>query len=179
MNKILSLSELSADDKVKILSQVEEIFFLSTSLKVFSSTEKKQAFYKRWCEDYQTLYPNEFFILLSDEKVLGYLSGCLDSSSALEVLSVPGFAIFQDLFTEFPAHLHINFHPEARGKGFGSLLIKHFINLVNEKHLSGLHLITSPDAINVSFYQRLGFSHTETRLFNAMPLYFMGHKNGP
>ena len=174
MTKIKTLLQLSAEERMSALSAVEEIFFLSTSIKSFSSIEKKSAFYKKWCKDYQAYYPELFFIVFEDQKVLGYLSGCLDSAKSLEVLVVPGQSVFQDLFNDFPAHLHINFHPDARGKGMGSLLVKHYIDFLRFNSIPGVHLVTSPDAPNVSFYDRLGFTHTHIREINGSPLLFMG-----
>lgn len=174
MVEIKKLSDLNPIEKVAVLEQVENIFFESSSLKTFSSPEKKAAFYKRWCGDYQSLYPQEFIIAMEAEKVLGYLSGCSDSTKAANIIEVPGFKIFQDLFGRFPAHLHINFHPDARGRGLGSLLVEHYKKILHDNNIVGLHLVTSPGVKNVSFYERLNFSFTETREFNSMPLYFMG-----
>lgn len=174
MASILSLSEIKDDDMDAILKATEEIFFLSSSVKEFASSDKKAAFYKRWCRDYQELYPDEFFVVFEGEKILGYLSGCYDSLKAASVMSVPGLHVFQDLFMDFPAHLHINFHPDARGKGLGTLLIRHYIAYLKEHHVRGVHLVTSPDALNVSFYERLGFDQIHIREFNNSPLQFMG-----
>ncbi|MBC7713124.1 MAG: GNAT family N-acetyltransferase [Rhizobacter sp.] len=174
MLEIKKLSDLSLSQKEIILPQVEDIFFTSSSLKSFSSPERKAAFYKRWCADYQTLYPQEFFIALEGEKVLGYLSGCSDSITAAEIVEVPGFKVFQDLFKRFPAHLHINFHLDARGQGLGSILVEHYKKFLCDNDIVGVHLVTSPGVQNVSFYERLHFSFNETRTFNGMDLYFMG-----
>ena len=174
MIKIISLQNLDIGSKEGVLKKVEEIFFLSSSLKDFSSIDRRQAFYKRWCGDYQNLYPYEFFIVMDGDSVLGYLSGCSDSIKALGEISVPGFTIFQDLFAAFPAHLHINFHPDARGKGLGSLLINNYLNYLKKNNVVGVHLVTSLDAQNVKFYSRLGFVTTETRDFNGTSLFFMG-----
>jgi len=176
MTKIKTLLQLSAEERMSALSAVEEIFFLSTSIKSFSSIEKKSAFYKKWCKDYQAYYPELFFIVFEDQKVLGYLSGCLDSAKSLEVLVVPGQSVFQDLFNDFPAHLHINFHPDARGLGLGSLLVKHYVEFLEAQRIPGVYLVTSPDATNVSFYERLGFNHKHVIEHNGMPLLFMGQK---
>lgn len=174
MIEIVALNNLVGPQKEFVLTKIEEIFFLSSSLKSFSSIERREAFYKRWCGDYQALYPDEFFVAIQAGKILGYLSGCSDSTRALNEINVPGYAIFHDLFLAFPAHLHINFHPDARGKGLGSLLMNHYLNHLKLNNVMGVHLVTSPDAQNVSFYQRLGFTTTSTRDFNGMPLYFMG-----
>lgn len=161
-------------NKEEILLQIEDIFFEATSKKEFSSLELKAAFYKRWCKDYQTFYPEEFFVMIEDSKVLGYLSGCSQSTASLSILDVPGLPVFADLFNSFPAHLHINFHSSVRGKGLGSLLVKTFIEQLKENHCKGLHLITSPNAHNISFYERLGFNYRVEREFNGMELLFMG-----
>ena len=169
-----SLQNLSEDQKKEVLLQIEDIFFEASSKKTFLDPEKKAAFFKRWCGDYEFFFPEEFFIAMEGPKVLGYLSGCSDSFRAMNVLNVPGFATFQDLFNIFPAHLHINFHTDARGKGLGSLLMKHYMDHLKLNNVMGVHLITSPDAQNVSFFKRLGFDKVHTRTFNEMPLFFMG-----
>lgn len=174
--EIIRLSEVPQASRQSILAQVEDIFFLSTSIKSFSSEEKRLSFFKKWCGDYLDFYPSEFFLALEGQKVLGYLSGCDNSEESLSRLNVPGHALFKDLFLRFPAHLHINFHPDARGKGLGSKLVLNYMKVLKEQSVKGLHLITSPDAQNVSFYDRLGFDQTETRELNGMALYFMGAK---
>ncbi len=171
---IIRLSDIAEVDRPGFLAQVEDIFFLSSSVKTFASEEKRLNFFKRWCGDYLNFYQEEFFLAVEGQKVLGYLSGCSDSRRSLERLSVPGHATFQDLFEKFPAHLHINFHPDARGKGLGSKLVLNYMKVLQQQSVKGLHLTTSPDAQNVSFYERLGFHHTVTREFNGVALYFMG-----
>nr|BDT28714.1 GNAT family N-acetyltransferase [Bacteriovorax sp. HI3] len=169
---IVTLKEINFNSE--ILKQVEDIFFLSTSVKSFASEERRLTFFKRWCGDYQTHYPQEFFVVMEEKKVLGYLSGCQDSFASLKVLDVPGLAVFEEQFEKFPAHLHINFHPDARGKGLGSLLVQHYMKVLKDQGIKGLHLTTSPDAQNVNFYLRLGFTHTVKREFKGSELYFMG-----
>lgn len=157
-----------------IVLQVQSIFYASSSLKEFSSPERKQAFFKRWCGDYISLYPEEFIIMRENKKILGYLSGCIDSSSALGIVEVPGFSIFSDLFQSYPAHFHINFHPDCRGRGLGSQLVETYCEDLGKKGIIGVHLVTSPGAANIVFYQRLGFQHEVKRDFNQMTLLFMG-----
>ena len=40
------------------LEAIKEIFFLSSSIQSFSSEDRKEAFFKRWCGDYITFYPD-------------------------------------------------------------------------------------------------------------------------
>lgn len=173
--EIIKLTQIhDAHTKEQLIDQVKNIFYLSSSIQNFSTVERKEAFFKRWCGDYISLYPNDFYIIHDKLKVYGYLSGTRDSSESLDVLEVPALAVFSDLFEKYPAHLHINFHPDARGKGLGSLLVNHYKETLREAHIKGLHLVTSPGAKNISFYERLGFNHQVTRNFNQSELLFMG-----
>jgi ribosomal protein S18 acetylase RimI-like enzyme len=176
MIEVVKLNSIGANELENILEQIKNIFFLSTSIKEFSSPERKEAFFKRWCGDFIEHYPESFYLMIEDSKLLGYLSGCLDSEKARAIVEVPGYAVFQDVFSEYPAHLHINFHPDCRGRGLGSTLVNSFINDLKVLQIRGVHLVTSPDALNISFYKRLGFTHEIAREFNAMSLLFMGKK---
>lgn len=172
--KKLSSLQNSSPEYEDIISQIRDIFFLSTSIKEFSSDERKEAFFKKWCGDFIRLFPESFYLMMEEKKLLGYLSGCLDSTAAKALLEVPGYDVFSDQFNDFPAHLHINFHPDCRGRGLGSHLVMAFIADLESQKIRGVHLVTSPDAKNVSFYQRLGFTHKVVRTFNSSSLLFMG-----
>lgn len=171
---IKKLDSLNPEELAEILPKIKEIFFLSTSIKEFSSPERKEAFYKRWCGDYVTNFSEHFFLMVEEGKLLGYLSGCIDSASAKSILEVPGYLVFEDLFSQFPAHLHINFHPDCRGRGLGSVLVNEYCSHLINLGVIGVHLVTSPEALNVNFYRRLGFLKEEPRQFNTMSLLFMG-----
>jgi ribosomal protein S18 acetylase RimI-like enzyme len=110
------------------------------------------------------------------KKILGYLSGCKNSKKALEKLEVPGFNLFEDMFVLYPAHLHINFHPDCRGRGLGSKLIEHYCEILRSEKIKGLHLVTSPEAKNVNFYLKLNFLDQKARVFGKSQLLFMGLK---
>ena len=175
MIEILKLNGI--ENKMKYedaLLQIQFIFYASSSLKEFSSPERKQAFFQRWCGDYILHYPDQFFIMCEDKKILGYMSLCKDSSAAMSVLSVPGYNLFSDLFQIYPAHLHINFHPDCRGRGLGSQLVEHCCTDLVKDGIFGIHLVTSPGALNIPFYKRLGFQFESFREFNKAGLLFMG-----
>lgn len=161
-------------DQDSELKSIEDIFFEATSKKEFTSPEHKASFFKRWCGDYLHFYPEQFLLMKEEGKLLGYLSGCQNSREALLKLNVPGHAVYQDLFDNFPAHLHINFHHSCRGRGLGSDLINAYCEKLLRQSVKGLHLITSPEAKNVSFYHRLGFLHQVQREYNGMQTLFMG-----
>ena len=174
MIEIFKLSSLSAPDDLQvIIDQVRSIFYLSSSLKDFSSEDKKNAFFKRWCGDYLTFFPEQFLVMREDQKVLGYLSGCSDSKKAESIVEVPGYRVFSDLFEKYPAHFHINFHPDCRGLGYGSELVQKYCEVLNDQLIKGVHLVTSVGAPNISFYKKLNFNDQIERPFNNITLLFM------
>ena len=175
MNKIVTLSTLSKEEQDVILVQIKEIFFLSSSVKNFESDEHKETFFKKWCGDYFIHYSEEFYLFLDDSNfLLGYLSGCSDSIKSHEVLKVPAQKLFINEFNDYPAHLHIKFHPRARGLGLGSILVDRYCRDLVHKQIVGVHLVTSPEALNVTFYRRLGFTYEVIQEVNGNPLLFMG-----
>jgi hypothetical protein len=151
---------------------VREIFFSSSSKKKFVNEQERDEFASRWLDYYVTFEKNNFLIAEDGRQVLGYLSGCGDSAAALDFFSprIPSYSIFQDLFKEFPAHLHINFSEAARGQGLGTLLLNAFCSSL----ASGVHVVTSPESRNRSFYQRNGFEIEVLRGHNNKQFLFMG-----
>jgi ribosomal protein S18 acetylase RimI-like enzyme len=176
---IVKLSELGEVELQERIEEVKSIFFLCTSVKTFRDQEHKNNFFNKWCGGYIDKYPSEFNLAISDNKVLGYLSGCLNSKKNLTELSIPGAPVFEDLYDSYPAHLHINCHPISQGKGVGRFLIESFCESITEKKLSGIHLITSTDADNLGFYRKLKFTEEYTREFKGMDLHLMGRKIFP
>lgn len=154
---------------------VEEIFYLCSSRQEFDGPAEKLRFLEHWTGYYRCNEPRHFLLAIApDGQVAGYLSGCTNSRSARRLYSdIPYYAVFEDFFETYPAHLHINCHPEFRGQGVGSKLVKAFIEDCNAINLAGLHLVTSPGARNVSFYRRCGFDFSLTRTWRETELLFL------
>jgi GNAT superfamily N-acetyltransferase len=137
--------------------QVSEIFFESSTKKDFSDLREKKAFAWKYLDFYITHYPQYLWVALDGQNVLGYILGMpftLDSS----LYSIqPHLKKFENLFSDFPAHLHINCHHEARGKGIGGKLVQRFIEQLNGVGLSGVHIMTGAESRNRDFYRKLGF----------------------
>lgn len=172
--EIVSYAKLSKDIQEKYLKEIKEIFFECSSIKVFKDDEHRESFFYKWCGDYLALSPQSFFIYLINDKVAGYLSGYIDSKSALEKFLIPGPEIFEDCFDKFPAHFHINCSPNHQGKGIGRSLVEHYLTELNDSGVNGVHLITSTDADNLGFYRALGFEFEVPRSFKSHELLFMG-----
>jgi ribosomal protein S18 acetylase RimI-like enzyme len=174
MIKICGLTEL--EPKPALLA-IRDIFYVSSARQHFSSPEEKIEFFEKWTRYYITEQPELIFLAVEDDaKVLGYLMGCADSKAALPYYEerLKSYAVFADQFEKYPAHLHINFRPEARGQGIGSKLIEHFCEKLVQDDVRGVHIVTSPDADNRRFYSKNKFAFELKRRWREVDLLFMG-----
>ena len=95
-------------------------------------------------------YPQWAYLAMTpDGTVAGYLVGALDEAS--------GFDDFAAAAEQFPAHLHVNLAPHFRNRGIGAELIEAFAADAARAGAKGMHVVTSADARNVRFYERVGF----------------------
>lgn len=178
MSHIRRLSEL--ENSSEALAQLKEIFFLTSNRKEFSSDLAREEFYRNWTSYYLTYEPDQVYMAFDDHgRLLGYLTGCLNSLRALDKTAMPSLKLFSDLFREYPAHLHINCHPSAQGQGVGSALCTYFFEELETFGSRGVHIVTSPAARNVEFYRKQSFNFTEERELNGAKVLFMGRKFSP
>ncbi len=160
----------------KLQEGIEEIFWLTAQQSEFESAEERKSYYRRWAGSYLDQYPQWVYTAQEDGRVLGYLLGCPDSYEALKTLDFPGLQIFQEHFEQYPAHLHINVHPEGQGKGIGKKLIEAYCADLARAGIPGVHLITSTTAKNPGFYRRVGFSFERKASSDADTALFMGRE---
>lgn len=149
---------------------------MTTSKKEFVSESARQKFFDTWCGDYLHFWPEWFFLAKDGAKTVAYLAVAPNSLEAKKVLSIPSLSLFDDQFKHFPAHLHINAHPLAQGGGIGSTLLRNLEKELRAHLIGGVHLITSPNARNVSFYEKNGFDFRVERAYLGTPLLFLGKK---
>ena len=102
-----------------------------------------------------------FKLILSLFILLNSLVIAQDNSSekTINILFQP---MNNKLFTDFPAHLHIDLLPRAQGKGQGKLMMDHYILHLKKNNISGVHLelgITNERAFN--FYSKYGMDELE------------------
>jgi ribosomal protein S18 acetylase RimI-like enzyme len=58
----------------------------------------------------------------------------------------------------WPAHLHIDLMPVARGRGAGSEMMRRWLDLLREKDVGGCHLQTyAENAPGIAFFEACGF----------------------
>ncbi len=174
MIKICGLTEL---EPKPALIAIRDIFYASSARQSFASPEEKIAFFEKWTRYYIENAPDLIFLAVEDgARVLGYVMGTTDSAAALPFYEerLKSYAVFADQFEKYPAHLHINFRPEARGMGIGSKLISHFADVLKERHIAGVHIVTSADAENRRFYSKNKFDFELKRTWHDVELLFMG-----
>ena len=88
-----------------------------------------------------------------------------------------------DFLQEYPATLHVNISPRYRGKMIGSLLVYHFLQILKDKQVKGIHFGVLSDKAK-RFFEKLGFEilfsgkYTFLRYLSGetLPHYIMGKK---
>ena len=64
-----------------------------------------------------------------------------------------------DFCRQYPAHLHINILPEAQSRGLGKRLMNEFIDLLQDRQVTGVHLgVGAENAQAIGFYESFGFT---------------------
>lgn len=177
--KILNWTQLTTVEQEKFLPLFREIFFLTSSRKSFASEEEKELFWNSWTGYFFRSEPEHIYLAIDgDGSLCGYLTGCADSTKAFDEIKkdISSFECFKDQFSNFPAHLHINCHPNYQGLGWGRKLIDAFVDDLRKLKVIGVHLVTSPEEENVHFYRRLNFSHHLGRSWHDYPLLFLGRQ---
>lgn len=156
-----------------------ELFFENSSRKEFSTPQEKTKFLDIWFNIYLEEWPENIFIALNtQQELMGYLLGCSCSEKANDTLSPlnSSYSVFYENFFDFPAHLHVNVAREHQGQGVGKSLIEKFQYKLKDDNIQGLHAITSSEATNIKFYEKLGFLKIDEKTFKKWNLVFMGKK---
>lgn len=166
----------SRPDRAHLWPMIEGIFFQSTTASFPPDSPQGRAFLERWTGYYRESEPDNILLSLDPgERLAGYLTGCLDSRGARRLYrDIEWYAHFEDLYDDFPAHFHVNCHPDDRGRGIGSALVGAFLGVCADAGLGGVHIITSWNARNIGFYRKNGFDIAHRRRWRDYDLLFMG-----
>jgi GNAT superfamily N-acetyltransferase len=179
---IVDFFKLLPPGQAQAVSDIQHIFFESSLRKKFGNECEKETFLKNWTSYYFENPTNQIWLWQNENGMTqSYLMGCQDSAAAAKFYEtrILSYLLFQDLFEQFPAHLHINTSPALRGQGVGSKLIRHYLEQLKKIGIKGVHLITSPDAANVDFYKRNGFNYSCLRGWRDSELLFLGQELAP
>lgn len=187
--KVQSLVETPDRLKPFLTSQLREIFFLTSTKKEFPSEGEKENFFKKWTSHYLDSLPQFTYLAIQGNDILlGYLTGDVDTEKSLPMIlkNHPYLEGLKHHLKNYPAHFHINCHPDHQGYGIGGLLVSRFIEdyrrqstlnpATNNERAKGVHIITSKEALNVSFYEKMGFHRVEELPWKGNDLLLMGKK---
>lgn len=157
--EVITWNELNSMEQVtQALGHLREIFFLTSSRQSFASDQDREDFFERWAGQYLKESPEQVYLARVRDLSKTSIWQAYALTSQRAELSSQAFA---PLFADYPTHLHINCHPQAQGQGLGRALIEHIISDLRQRRIGGLHAVTSLDAENLGFYQRLGFTQIQ------------------
>ena len=145
--------------KEEFKAQLSEIFFETSTKKDFKDQTEKEAFYWKYVGFYLSHYAQYSWIAVQDGKVLGYVLGMPRTIDQDLYALQPHLKAFEEHFRLYPAHLHVNCHASARGKGIGKTLVQKLLTQLKDQKVPGLHIMTGPTSDNKIFYQKLGFDY--------------------
>lgn len=148
----------------------------------------EESFCDVWTSYYTDREPGSLYVATIDDSVVGYLTGCVDTAvapSTAETLASavlrywllfrPGTAglLYRGLLDtvrdrmrasgdfrdpRWPAHLHVNLLPAARGSGLGVALMERWLDRLGDIDSPGCHLGTlAENAPAHAFFEKLGF----------------------
>jgi ribosomal protein S18 acetylase RimI-like enzyme len=173
--------------------QALHIFWETSQQESFASQKEEDEYLLKYFQYYREQAPDLFLLAIEPPpthnqsqqvqeagtpgKVLGYVCAVADTRVHPELYELAShIPLFDDLYKDYPAHLHINLTGQAQGKGIGGQLIRELEARLVVSKVPGLHLVTGSNARNQSFYARCGFEHRVIRGSGPVRALFMGKK---
>lgn len=133
--------------------------------------DERAPFAEHWVGPYRELRPDWTFVAVAGGKVVGYLTGCPDTLSfekerrrvydpRPDSRELFPLETRLRLWTEYPAHLHMNVAAGHRRGGVGRALLAAFVSELKKAGIPSAHLICGPAAR--SYWERVGFREAAT-----------------
>ena len=176
-----------SEDRAQLREIAHETGFMGESAAWYWRDAK--SFADVWTGYYTDREPESTFVAAEGDAVMGYLVGCADTARApsptaavlrqmvrRQLLLRPGTAgffwrSFWDTLRDggvpsgelsdprWPAHLHINLLPAARGHGAGRGLVTAWLGRLRQLGVPGCHLGTLAENTNaIRFFESVGFA---------------------
>ncbi len=165
------------DDADALWPRIEDILLHSPTERTFAGDAARAAFLESWTGYYRRVEPDNIFVAIEPPgRLAGYLMGCFDSAARARHDNDATGHPFADRFADYPAHLHINCHPDFRGRGIGAALVAAFVDTCRDAGLGGVHIVTGVGARNAGFYRKCGFVYEVERERQGKELLFMGRR---
>ncbi len=174
---IRALTDLGAAEQAAALERIEDIFFLSSASGGTLLGPDRDAFYRRWTGYYLDQQPDLVLLAEAEGAVVGYLMGCDRSADAARLYEdLLYYRAFEDCYADYPAHLHVNVHPDHRDGGVGASLVRRFEQVCAGRGCAGVHLVTAAGARNRAFYERLGYQEISACRVEERDLVLLGRR---
>lgn len=174
--EICRWNALTQAEQQRIVADLDDVFFSSSSTQFFENADVKSAFRERWLGRYLLHFP-QYALLARDDagRAVGYVVGSMTDPARDPLFSdLPFLAAFADASARFPAHLHINLGEGWRGQGIGARLIGAFGKAARNAGASGVHVVTQRGSRNVRFYLANGFIERAATTIGDTELLFLG-----
>lgn len=111
-----------------------------------------QTFFNEWLPPVAAKYP----------KPTGDLSTWSREQEIVNELYHPSEYLSDDMYSKYPAHLHIDMMARAQGAGNGTHMIQTMLNHLKARNIPGVYLCMSDTNFRaLKFYTKLGFSQIE------------------
>ena len=175
----MNITRLSEElDPNTVVKRGWDIFFLTSRQGAYLVECQKEDFFYSWAGWYMETAPDQTLLIRNaDKKIVGYLVGCLDSTSARRLYQrLFYYKAFAHCYREYPSHFHVNCDPDFQSVGFGGALVKRFVSNAHDSGIKGVHLVTGATAKNRSFYEKLKFMEYDKKLIGNSSLVLLGKK---
>jgi GNAT superfamily N-acetyltransferase len=160
------------------MAEIDAIFFEASATRSFPSEIARAMFHERWLGRYLAHNPDDALVATdADGRVVGYLVGARDDPArSPRYADIPYFADLADLTALYPAHLHINLAPQARGHGIGARLVDEFVRRLISDGTPGFHVVTGAQSRNRTFYARMGLLPLRELVSGGTPIVMLGRR---
>lgn len=133
--------------------------------------EERGPFGEHWVGPYRELRPDWTFVAVLDGKIVGYLNGCPDTlpfekekrrvfnpqPDSRELFTLETRL---NMWTEHPAHIHMNVASGLRRSGAGRLMMDAYFAALREAGVPSIHVVCGPNAR--PFWEHVGFREYAT-----------------
>jgi GNAT superfamily N-acetyltransferase len=127
--------------------------------------DEREAFGEHWIGPYRDLRPDWTWVAVAEVQVIGYLTGCPDTMAfererrkrkpQPDSRDFFAPAVRVKLWTEHPAHAHMNVASPHRGRGAGAALLRAFFAELKRAGVPSAHVICGPQA--APYWARMAF----------------------
>ena len=116
---------------------------------------QNEAATKKELKERLTYYPNHFWLIFKDKKLIAFADGFTTDSEDLDDEMYKD-ASLHDENGSWQMIFGLNTLPEYRNRGYATMLIEHIINTAEKEKRSGVVLTCKKDMI--SYYSKFGFA---------------------